>query len=470
MRFLGQGVVIIGKHSCNFKKGGLIMKKIGRREFIRSAGVTGAGLGAVGLLGSGFKVRKARASETRSMPKSPIHVAAISFLTGAAAAPFGIPGDNSYKLCADKINSEGGILGRKIELKSFDEAGGADAQVKLARKLILEDKVDVILGYISSGNCKAVLPLSDELEGLIIAYDCGTHVLMEGNRSPYKVPKYGLGFRSSAHLGIDNIGLARMIQTYFPGVKKVAGINPDYAWGRDSWHIFETAIKKLNPDVQVVKKLWPKLFTTDYTAHISALIGSGAEIIHSALWGGDAVTFTKQAIGMGLFKKARMAYSRGEPYPQEVGMDYPEGQIICCAGTHYFLYPPKDKWPLNKWFVESYYERYNKYPSYPCYHAYQAIFAYKAAVEKAASLVGHWPSKEEISKAAAGLMIETPSGLLEIGEDHNGKEDVLVGISKKVKGYPFPILDPEKMAIFPAHQVNAPVGIRTEDWIKSWEG
>ena len=443
-------------------------KKIGRREFIKSAGVAGMALGAAGISG-GIKVRKATAAQTRSIPKTPLKVAAISFLTGAAAAPFGIPGDNAYKLCAEEINNTGGILGRKIDMKSYDEAGGADAQVKLARKLILEDEVDVILGYISSGNCKAILPLSDELGGLIIAYDCGTHVLMEERRSPYKVPKFGLGFRSSAHLGIDNIGLALFVQKYFPDVKKVAGINPDYAWGRDSWLIFETAIKQLMPGVEVVKTLWPKLGATDYTAHISALIGSGAEIIHSALWGGDAVTFTKQAIGMGLFNKARMAYSRGEPYPQEVGMGYPEEQIICCAGTHYFLYPPKDRWPLNKWFVDTFYKTYNKYPTYPCYHAYQAIYTYKAAVEKAGSLTGGWPSKEEISKAAAGLSIETPSGILTIGEDHNGKEDVLVGFSKKINGYPFPILDPDRMEIFPSHMVNAPVGIRTEDWIKGWE-
>jgi len=172
---------------------------------------------------------------------------------------------------------------------------------------------------------------------------------------------------------------------------------------------------------------------------------------------------------MGLFKKARMAYSRGEPYPQEVGMDYPEGQIICCAGTHYFLYPPADKWPLNKWFVETYHKLYNKYPTYPCYHAYQAIYTYKAAVEKAASLTGGWPSKEEISKAAAGLSIQTPSGILTIGDDHNGREDVLVGISKKVKGYSFPILDPERLGVFPSLMVNAPPGIRTEDWINSWK-
>jgi branched-chain amino acid transport system substrate-binding protein len=441
-------------------------KKVGRRDFLKAAGVA---LGAAGLSGGMYTIRNASAAQTRSIPKTPIKVAAVSFLTGAAAAPFGIPGDNAYKLCVDKINSQGGILGRKIDMKSYDEAGSVDAQVKLARKLIMEDKVDVILGYISSGNCLAVLPLSDELGGLIIAYDCGTHALMEGDKSPYKIPRYGLGFRSSAHLGIDNIGLAYMVKRYFSGIKKVAGINPDYAWGRDSWHIFEVAVKKLMPGVEVVGTYWPKLGATDYTAHISGLIGTGAQIIHSSLWGGDAVTFSKQAIGMGLFSKAKMAFSRGEPYPQEVGMDFPEEQIICCAGTHYFLYPPKDQWPLNKWFVDEYNKRYGKYPTYPCYHAWQAIYAYKAAVEKAASLTGGWPSQEEIGKSAAGLSLETPSGILNIGQDHNGREDVLVGFSKKVKGFPFPILDPDRLAIFPAHMVNAPEGIRTEDWINSWQ-
>ncbi|PIX20517.1 MAG: hypothetical protein COZ70_03180 [Deltaproteobacteria bacterium CG_4_8_14_3_um_filter_51_11] len=451
--------------------GGLTMsgERLGRREFLKNAGLAGIAVGAAGITGAGFQVRSAKAAEKRSVPKTPIRLAAISFLTGAAAAPFGIPADNAYKLCAEKINSEGGILGRKIDLQSFDEAGGGDSQVKLARKLILEDKVDAVLGYISSGNCKAVLPLSDELGGLIIAYDCGTHELLEEEKSPFKFPKYELGFRSSAHLGIDNIGLALFIEEHFKGVKKIAGINPDYAWGRESWLIFEKAIKQLIPGVEVVNTLWPKLFTTDYTAHISALIGSGAEIIHSALWGGDAVTFSKQAIGMGLFNKAKMAYSRGEPYPQEVGMEFPEGQIICCAGTHYFLYPEHDKWPLNKWFVESYHKKYGKYPTYPCYHAYQAIYTYKAAVEKAGSLLGGWPTQEEIAKAASGLSIETPSGILTIGADHNGREDVLVGISKKVSGHAFPILDPEMMAIYPAHQVNAPAGIRTEDWIAGWK-
>jgi len=436
-------------------------KDVSRRKFLKYMGATAVSVGSLG------GATKAISQAKRSIPKDPIKIAAVSFLTGAAAAPFGIPGDNTYKMLADVINKEGGILGRKIDLQSKDEAGGVDAQVKLCRKLILEDKVDVVLGYISSASCLAILPLSDELGGLIVAYDCGTHELMEGKTSPYEVPKFKLGFRSKAHLGIDNIALALYIKKNYPNIKKIAGINQDYAWGRDSWLIFETAMKKLMPQVEVVKTLWPPLGNTDFTAHISPLMGAEPDIVHSSLWGGDAVTFSKQALAMGYFKKIRMAYSRGEPYPQEVGKDYPEGQIICCAGTHYFLYPPHDKSPLNKWFVTEYQKRYGKYPTYPCYHAYQAIYAYKYAVEKAAKAVGGWPTPEEISKAMTGLTFPTPSGTLTIREDHNGIEDCLVGITKLTPKYPFPILD--KMEVFPAAQVNAPVGMKTVDWINSWK-
>lgn len=430
-----------------------------RRDFMKRAGAAALGASALSLMVPG------RAHAKRKVPSGPVKIAAISFLTGPAAGPFGIPGDNSYKMMADVYNKQGGIMGRKIELMSLDEAGGAKTQVELARKLILEDKVDAILGYISSGDCKAVLPLSDELGGLMVAYDCGTHVLMEGK----KTPKFDLGFRTAAHLGQDNIALALAIKKYMPNVKKIAGINQDYAWGRDSWHIFELAIKKLIPGVQVTKTLWPKIFTTDYTAHIAALQSTGAEIIHSSLWGGDAVTFLKQAVGAGLLKKAKMALSRGEPYPQEVGNEFPEGQFICCAGAHYFLYPAWDKWPLNKWFVNEYKKRYKKYPSYPSYHAFQALASYKTAVEKAGSLVGGWPKIEEVAKAMGNMSLEVPSGYLVIDSDHNAREDCLVGISKKVKGYPFPILDPDRLEVFPSFQVNAPAGLTTEDWIKGWK-
>ena len=331
-------------------------KDLSRRKFLKYVGATALSVGSL-------SATKVFSQAKKSIPTTPVKIAAVSFLTGAAAAPFGIPGENTFKMCADEINKGGGILGRKIDLMTKDENGGVDAQVKLARKLALEDKVDVILGYISSASCQAILPLADELGELIIAYDCGTHELMEEKTSPYKVPKFKLGFRSKAHVGIDNIGMALFIKKYYPNIKTIAGIIPDYAWGRESWLVFEVAMKKLMPLVQVLKTLWPPLGNTDYTAHISALMGAKPDIVHSSLWGGDAVTYTKQAMGMGFFKDIKMAYSRVEPYPQEEGKDFPEEQIICCAGTHYFLYTPKDKASadLQKWFVAELHRRLGKY-------------------------------------------------------------------------------------------------------------
>ena len=145
-------------------------------------------MGATALSAGALSGAAKSFGQAKPIPKDPIKIAAVSFLTGAAAAPFGIPGDNTYKMCADVINKEGGILGRKIDLQSKDEAGCVDAQVKLCRKLILDDKVDVVLGYISSASCLAVLPIADELGGLIVAYDCGTQELMEGTKSPFEIP------------------------------------------------------------------------------------------------------------------------------------------------------------------------------------------------------------------------------------------------------------------------------------------
>ena len=52
--------------------------------------------------------------------------------------------------------------------------------------------------------------------------------------------------------------------------RTVAGINPDYSYGRDNWAAFLAIMKKSGIEVQVVSELWPKLGATDFTAHVAA--------------------------------------------------------------------------------------------------------------------------------------------------------------------------------------------------------
>jgi branched-chain amino acid transport system substrate-binding protein len=103
---------------------------------------------------------------------------------GAAPAPY------------DKV----GFGGMKIEPVVIDENGGATKQVQELRNLYERDKVDVVLGYIGSGDCLAVAPIAEELKKMLVLMDCGTPRIFEE-------AKYNYVFRTAAHATMDNVGL-----------------------------------------------------------------------------------------------------------------------------------------------------------------------------------------------------------------------------------------------------------------------
>src|SRR5260370_15043882 len=55
----------------------------------------------------------------------------------------------------------------------------------------------------------------------------------------------------------------------WPDVTKIAHIHPDYSYGRNCFDHFSIVTKKLLPKTQNVSEAWPKLFSTDFTPHIT---------------------------------------------------------------------------------------------------------------------------------------------------------------------------------------------------------
>lgn len=433
------------------------MKKT-RREFLRDVGVLGlaVGLGSIGLLGCAGRPPTEQAVEkpAEKIPTTPIKMAVVTFLSGPAAI-FGVPAANLAKLLVKQINEKGGILGkRKIDLQVLDESGGTDANVRNLRRLTTQENVDVVIGFISSGDMLAVAPVAEDLGQLTIIFDAGSNRLFEERSYEYV-------FRTCAHLSVGAVGAARLLEN-MPEIKTVALINQDYAWGRDNAEIFKLALKRLRPDIEVVAELWPPLFTTDYTTHISALLSAEPDFVFSSLWGGDLVTFIQQAKPQGLFDKSLALFSTGEHAIQDLGKDMPEGIILGARGPHYWKYWI-DSNPLNKKFVQDYYNTYKSYPNYPAYHMWQAIMAYVAAVEKAYNILGKYPDVEDIIYAMEGLEIFTPDGYLHIEETHQAREPALFGYTKFVSGYDFAVLD--NIKLIPTELVNPPPGVKTKDWI-----
>src|SRR5205814_3624258 len=83
-----------------------------------------------------------------------------------------------------------------------------------------------------------------------------------------------------------SVGATLYVKDAKAGIKSIAGLKQNYAWGQASWGDFELAMKVLVPSVEVKTSQMPKLFAGQYNAEISALLGAGADVIHSSFWDG----------------------------------------------------------------------------------------------------------------------------------------------------------------------------------------
>jgi len=394
----------------------------------------------------------------------PIKIGVVTFLSGAAAGPFGVPARNGAEVVAETLNAGKspspyaavGFGGTPIEIAFVDEAGGTTKQVNEYRNLVQRDNADMVIGYISSGDCLAIAPLAEELKRLTVFFDCGTPRIFEDASYKYL-------FRTGATATMDNTAAALYVTEMKPALKKVAGINQNYAWGQDSWNDFEAAMKVLKPGVDIVTSQMPKLLAGQYGAEISTLLTSGADVVHSSFWGGDAEALILQGAPRGLFKKSTVVMTAGEPTLVRLGTQVPEGTVIGARGPFDMFAPDTE---LNKWFRKAYEDRYSVAPSYPAYKMAQAILGVKAAYEKAqAANAGKRPSQEQIIAAFENLSFEAPGGKVDmaLGKGHQAVQGSAYGVTKNVGGKVIVV----NIKRFAASRITPPDGVKSDEWIKS---
>ncbi|MBI5860970.1 MAG: ABC transporter substrate-binding protein [Rhodocyclales bacterium] len=350
----------------------------------------------------------------------------VTFLSGAAAGPFGVPAANAAKLTVDTLNAGKlpapynvkGINGVEIETVIIDEAGGATKQTEEFRNLVQRQKVDAVIGYISSGDCLAIAPAAEELKVPTIFFDCGTSKVFE----TVKNPKYL--FRTGLDAVVDNVAAARYVVETRPQLKTVASIQQNYAWGQDSWNDFILALKQIKPDVKVVSEQWPKLAQGQYGAEISALSVSNPDVIHSSFWGGDMEALMQQGGARGLFDKRIAVLTAGETGVERFKDQVPNGTIVGGRGP-FGAFAPKNA--LNDWFRPAFTAQYKEPPTYPAYKMVQAILGLKAAAEKGGK--AGMPGAEQVVQGLTGLSFEAPSGTVQMSraKGHQAVQSVSFG-------------------------------------------
>ncbi len=109
--------------------------------------------------------------------QAPIRIGAFLSVTGPAAF-LGDPEQKTLELYVERLNAAGGVLGRKLELVSYDSGGDAEKARTFAKRLIEQDRVDVIVGGSTTGETMAVVPLV-EAAGLPFISLAGAVVIVE---------------------------------------------------------------------------------------------------------------------------------------------------------------------------------------------------------------------------------------------------------------------------------------------------
>jgi branched-chain amino acid transport system substrate-binding protein len=117
--------------------------------------------GALRLLSAAGIALAGALSGGSALAQEPIRIGAFLSVTGPAAF-LGDPELKTLEMYVEKINAEGGLLGRKLQLVSYDDAGDAEKARTFAKRLIEQDKVDVLVGGSTTGTTMAAVPLVEQ--------------------------------------------------------------------------------------------------------------------------------------------------------------------------------------------------------------------------------------------------------------------------------------------------------------------
>jgi len=428
------------------------------KEFNYTNGLTRrAALGAFGAAALALSGRSVQAQVSKP---AEIKVGIATYLSGPASV-FGVPARQAAELLFQELNDAGGIAGVKLRPIFFDEGPGVDHFVAEYRRLVQSEKVDLMFAAISSADCLACAPIAEEMKRPTLLWDCSTQRIFEEAHYDYV-------FRTIGNSTPEVLAPVLYLLKYKPNFSTVAVVNQDYVWGRDSWAMFKTIIERLKPGVRVVAEMFPRFGATDYSSEVTRLLATKPDVVFNASWGGDLDTFIRQAADRRLLERSLFVLPLGESSLERVGKSLPAGHIIGARGDHWFLHPSPEDAKRLATFTDNFRKRTGVYPIYPCFHMAQAVYAMKAAYEKAlVTKGGAWPTDAELAAAFKGLQFPSLTSSVKIREDGQGLANQLVGTTATDPKYPFPVLT--DMVVFPGEMITTPVGKVSFDWLKTLE-
>jgi branched-chain amino acid transport system substrate-binding protein len=209
-----------------------------------------------------------------------LKIGLLSGFSGPYAA-FGPDMASSIEIYLDQHN--GMVAGIKPTIIQEDEGATPQDALLKARKLVEQDRVNVLMGIVSSANALAVRDLLDSSKTPTIITNAGADDLTGAKRSPYIVRVSFSSWQQGAPSGP---------WAFQQGWKKVMAFAPDYAAGYEQLAGFEDTFQKAGGTV--TEKVFPPLGNSDYAPFLAKIKAGSPDAVWGFFAGADQIKFVQQ--------------------------------------------------------------------------------------------------------------------------------------------------------------------------------
>ena len=209
----------------------------------------------------------ALAQTTQGVTKDKLTIGTIQDLSGPLAG-FGKDVRLGMLLRVDEINEQGGVNGRKLELKIEDSGYDPKRAVLAAQKLVNQDKIFAMVGHIGTAQNVATFPV-------LFAKNVFNFYPITAAREMYE-PLHKMKYAFAATY-YDQMRLAVPKLVQEKGAKRVCSIYQDDEFGLEVMRGGETALKALGTDY--VEKTTFKRGATDFSSQVAKMKAANCDLV-----------------------------------------------------------------------------------------------------------------------------------------------------------------------------------------------
>jgi urea transport system substrate-binding protein len=334
-----------------------------------------------------------QAPKTASAAGDPIKVGVLHSLSGTMAISETSVRDATL-LAIEEINAAGGVLGKKLEPIVEDGASDWPTFAEKSRKLISSDKVAVVFGCWTSASRKAVLPVFEQLKGLLFY-----PVQYEGLEMSPNIFYTGATTNQQIVPAVDYLLQQNMKKMYLLG--------SDYVFPRTANDIIKAQLAAKSGEL--VGEEYTPLGHTDYATVIAKIKAAGPQVVFNTLNGDSNVAFFKQLkdAGIGADKMQTLSVSVAEEEVRGIGAENMLGHL---AAWNYFQTTDT---PANKKFVDAFRGKYGqaRVTDDPIEAGYFGVYLWSQAAAKAGSV-----EVDKVREAAKNLEFAAPGGPVKVDD------------------------------------------------------